>query len=129
MAETSSDSNTSRTSKQTLNVWCPANSGRKLLQQFHKSVQACLIETPSQSSADLQLIDWRSDAPKEEQSTGTSAKIQTDLPTLIIIDKSSDLAAHLKTSAHIDIAHCEFCLLYTSPSPRDLSTSRMPSSA
>ena len=107
MAETSSDSNTSRTSKQTLNVWCPANSGRKLLQQFHKSVQACLIETPSQSSADLQLIDWRSDAPKEEQSTGTSAKIQTDLPTLIIIDKSSDLAAHLKTSAHIDIAHCE----------------------
>ena len=24
---------------------------------------------------------------------------------------------------------CTFCLLYTSPSPRDLSTSRMPSSA
>ena len=26
-------------------------------------------------------------------------------------------------------AHVECCLLYTSPSPRDLSTSRMPSSA
>ena len=26
-------------------------------------------------------------------------------------------------------AHVQFCLLYTSPSPRDLSTSRMPSSA
>ena len=26
-------------------------------------------------------------------------------------------------------AHIKFCLLYTSPSPRDLSTSRMPSSA
>ena len=26
-------------------------------------------------------------------------------------------------------AHAESCLLYTSPSPRDLSTSRMPSSA
>ena len=25
--------------------------------------------------------------------------------------------------------HCSHCLLYTSPSPRDLSTSRMPSSA
>ena len=25
--------------------------------------------------------------------------------------------------------HCKSCLLYTSPSPRDLSTSRMPSSA
>ena len=27
------------------------------------------------------------------------------------------------------IALCIYCLLYTSPSPRDLSTSRMPSSA
>ena len=27
------------------------------------------------------------------------------------------------------VAHYEVCLLYTSPSPRDLSTSRMPSSA
>ena len=107
LAETGSYTNTSGISKQTLNVWCPANSGRKLLQRFHKSVQACLIETLSQSYADLQLVDWRSDAPKAEQSTGTGAKIQTDLPTLIIIDESSDVAAHLKTSAHIDIAHCE----------------------
>ena len=27
------------------------------------------------------------------------------------------------------VAICDICLLYTSPSPRDLSTSRMPSSA
>ena len=27
------------------------------------------------------------------------------------------------------VARCGVCLLYTSPSPRDLSTSRMPSSA
>ena len=27
------------------------------------------------------------------------------------------------------IGLCDICLLYTSPSPRDLSTSRMPSSA
>ena len=107
MAETNPDSNTSSTSKQTLNVWCPASSGRILLQQFHKSVQACLNETHNQSYADLQLVDWRSNAPQEEQSSSTSAKIQTDLPTLIIIDESSDLAAYLKTSAHIDIAQCE----------------------
>ena len=30
-------------------------------------------------------------------------------------------------SAVLDGANSEFCLLYTSPSPRDLSTSRMPS--
>ena len=28
-----------------------------------------------------------------------------------------------------DLPQYEYCLLYTSPSPRDLSTSRMPSSA
>ena len=30
---------------------------------------------------------------------------------------------------HLEIPKDFFCLLYTSPSPRDLSTSRMPSSA
>ena len=29
----------------------------------------------------------------------------------------------------VDLDHDRDCLLYTSPSPRDLSTSRMPSSA
>ena len=29
----------------------------------------------------------------------------------------------------VDLGELPFCLLYTSPSPRDLSTSRMPSSA
>ena len=38
-------------------------------------------------------------------------------------------AARRKPSSHTqDETHCS-CLLYTSPSPRDLSTSRMPSSA
>ena len=32
-------------------------------------------------------------------------------------------------AAHLEIARPYTCLLYTSPSPRDLSTSRMPSSA
>ena len=31
--------------------------------------------------------------------------------------------------ADVVVAQSEYCLLYTSPSPRDLSTSRMPSSA
>ena len=34
---------------------------------------------------------------------------------------------HLVAQAMLD--HFQICLLYTSPSPRDLSTSRMPSSA
>ena len=36
----------------------------------------------------------------------------------------------LKMLQHVGYSSLEdFCLLYTSPSPRDLSTSRMPSSA
>ena len=43
-------------------------------------------------------------------------------------------AAHFVTVAHRpqgngQVERCMSCLLYTSPSPRDLSTSRMPSSA
>ena len=39
-----------------------------------------------------------------------------------------DLEVNAKGDTHIDLHHTT-CLLYTSPSPRDLSTSRMPSSA
>ena len=36
---------------------------------------------------------------------------------------------HTATLLHDDVVDMSSCLLYTSPSPRDLSTSRMPSSA
>ena len=39
------------------------------------------------------------------------------------IDRLGELAAHVRVEDQ------KICLLYTSPSPRDLSTSRMPSSA
>ena len=41
------------------------------------------------------------------------------------------LMEHCKVNASVfsASAHIYYCLLYTSPSPRDLSTSRMPSSA
>ena len=38
-------------------------------------------------------------------------------------------AQHIPTEIHDAMDNCGTCLLYTSPSPRDLSTSRMPSSA
>ena len=34
-----------------------------------------------------------------------------------------------RADPHVGLLHRGTCLLYTSPSPRDLSTSRMPSSA
>ena len=47
----------------------------------------------------------------------------------IIIDSDADTSITADTDDQIDIKVGGTCLLYTSPSPRDLSTSRMPSSA
>ena len=41
----------------------------------------------------------------------------------------SDLAKRLKVDVSFDFMSVSSCLLYTSPSPRDLRRSRMPSSA
>ena len=43
-----------------------------------------------------------------------------------IVNDAGHLLGYIKTKTKEEI---RFCLLYTSPSPRDLSTSRMPSSA
>ena len=53
---------------------------------------------------------------------------QTCLSVLFDIWKYDESAYHLVEATTI-VAPCYVCLLYTSPSPRDLSTSRMPSSA
>ena len=56
------------------------------------------------------------------------------LTAVDVVSEDSDRFARIVTPAlaHVDylvINEIEACLLYTSPSPRDLSTSRMPSSA
>ena len=47
----------------------------------------------------------------------------------LVLDLDLNITPILTTQAALAIALQEICLLYTSPSPRDLSTSRMPSSA
>ena len=42
---------------------------------------------------------------------------------------SLSMARHIADKETLDVLYSSTCLLYTSPSPRDLSTSRMPSSA
>ena len=56
--------------------------------------------------------------------------------TLLAFKKAIEVGAdgiefdvHFSKDGELVIIHDETCLLYTSPSPRDLSTSRMPSSA
>ena len=61
--------------------------------------------------------DW-----KDKQSREVLRKLQDKLDE-DMIDEETKEKLYLKT------VPCLSCLLYTSPSPRDLSTSRMPSSA
>ena len=59
----------------------------------------------------------------------TDQKIDAaSLPVTFIKGVGESLASTLKKLGIVTIEDL-FCLLYTSPSPRDLSTSRMPSSA
>ena len=51
----------------------------------------------------------------------------TSLKLGISLNKELDFSSH--EIAAVNRGAHTFCLLYTSPSPRDLSTSRMPSSA
>ena len=57
---------------------------------------------------------------------GVSSAIQTQLDSKVAatVTAANDFVTFTRLDANIDV-----CLLYTSPSPRDLSTSRMPSSA
>ena len=75
-------------------------------------------------------IEWIGEALEH---IGSSTQLVTKVCTLEIKNHKAALPADLyypqqvATSGHVN-AH-EICLLYTSPSPRDGATSRMPSSA
>ena len=57
-------------------------------------------------------------------STGTNIGLGTASGTLNV-----DGGCKVQVGTALTLGHTQGCLLYTSPSPRDLSTSRMPSSA
>ena len=56
------------------------------------------------------------------------ADVSTDIKASTDIEASTEAGVSTETNVTTE-AELETCLLYTSPSPRDLSTSRMPSSA
>ena len=60
---------------------------------------------------------------------GVSDVVLLEAHTLAHARASSYGETRMFREMYSDPVLCRFCLLYTSPSPRDLSTSRMPSSA
>ena len=79
--------------------------------------------TPVQAQAIPPLLDGRDVLGVAQTGTGKTAAFA--LPVLQIISRAKP-----QSKRHIRaLVLSPTCLLYTSPSPRDLSTSRMPSSA
>ena len=56
-------------------------------------------------------------------------KLNSDGKTILIVTHDKNVASYCHRIVKIKDGKVSDCLLYTSPSPRDLSTSRMPSSA
>ena len=81
---------------------------------------------------------------KEKQLPGETTKLANPLSVLALLQNRATLAVVLCYGSYytvhsclqaslstifVDISHLSGCLLYTSPSPRDATLSRMPSSA
>ena len=80
---------------------------------------------------DLSNCNWIDDAAVEKLAKFPALKSLSMYQVPRLTDKSFQSLAKLKTLELLRVSYNEHitCLLYTSPSPRDLSTSRMPSSA
>ena len=81
---------------------------------------AWLHAAPKDFNAKLVKKKWK------DQTSGYLKDLASELAAL---EDFSSEAVETRFKAFLEAKELGFCLLYTSPSPRDLSTSRMPSSA
>ena len=97
---------------------------RLALQRLKEAAEKAKIElsSASQTSVNLPFITADQSGPKHLDISLTRAKLEA-----LVDDLISRTVGPCK--AALEDAGLKACLLYTSPSPRDLSTSRMPSSA
>ena len=82
----------------------------------------------SLSLEDKTSDDWASN-PGRISARDEIESLLADAVSVYTREELSSLLAHIPCSPVNTISEALACLLYTSPSPRDLSTSRMPSSA
>ena len=81
--------------------------------------------------AGIEVWGYRRDYEKacETYENGYIDGVTTSIQSLVQIVKSNSLQGETPGIFMMVVPAENVCLLYTSPSPRDLSTSRMPSSA
>ena len=67
--------------------------------------------------------------PRKRRSPEQARREIMEAAKTVLITQGPDALKISNIAKQAGISHPLICLLYTSPSPRDLSTSRMPSSA
>ena len=93
----------------------------------HEEIGAALQQVASEFGADGDLTIETAKSPEEELSIDQLKELVDDAPIVRLVNLIFRQALRDKASdIHIQP---EYCLLYTSPSPRDRTRSRMPSSA
>ena len=110
-----------------------------LVSQLHEIQNQYLQEESAEKAQHLQALNELTKAHQEQmadlQAELDECLMSTDAPNEFedIDNEIEELKEQLKEAENLQPTHSdnedESCLLYTSPSPRDLSTSRMPSSA
>ena len=103
---------------------------KSYLLRYQKSTELLIRKLPFQRLAREIAQDFKTDL--RFQSSAVMALQEASEAYLVGLFEDTNLCAiHAKrvTIMPKDIQLARSCLLYTSPSPRDLSTSRMPSSA
>ena len=76
-----------------------------------------------------EIEDGLADAIQSSTSIAYQSIAQRHQPSQKEVDKAEFLAKANSNPDQIDLYYLNSCLLYTSPSPRDRTRSRMPSSA
>ena len=72
--------------------------------------------------------DWSINMNKKEKALAMSTALQSAASDMIVLDSVPSIEGR-KTKSLVNMLKNVGCLLYTSPSPRDRTRSRMPSSA
>ena len=113
--------------------WCnsPCHTTMHAIWSAQPELPVLVMSTdPAENAGSMTLSDWHESANAHDDEGGDTG---VDLTTYAFM-KGADTAEALDITRPGSLAFVNTegditCLLYTSPSPRDLSTSRMPSSA
>ena len=102
---------------------------KKINKKMYKSAMRSIFSSLAENNKIFLSKDISIENPKTKELLELLKKIKFNSGLIIVSNLSSNLKLAARNIPHVEITDVNFCLLYTSPSPRDGLLSRMPSSA